>query len=164
AYLEKLTVEEIIPVVPPVPDTDLDGYRRLIAERFANPKIGDTVQRLCLDGSNRQPKFVLPSVADRLAEGAGVTGLALVSAFWCRYCYGVTDSGARIAPNDPNWNRLQAAAIAARDDPRAFLAMKGIFGAAGENSDYVAAFSHGLRMIWELGARETLIRYVENRL
>ncbi|WP_332719529.1 mannitol dehydrogenase family protein [Pelagibacterium mangrovi] len=164
AYLEKLTLEEIIPVVPPVPDTDLDGYRRLIAERFANPKIGDTVQRLCLDGSNRQPKFVLPSVADRLAEGAGVTGLALVSAFWCRYCYGVTDTGARIAPNDPNWDRLQAAAIAAKDDPEAFLAMKDIFGAAREHPDYVAAFSHALRTIWELGTREMLTRYIENRL
>src|SRR5690606_3654116 len=28
AYLEKLTRDEIIPVVPPVPDTDLDEYRK----------------------------------------------------------------------------------------------------------------------------------------
>ncbi|WMT91860.1 mannitol dehydrogenase family protein [Pelagibacterium sp. H642] len=164
AYLEKLTVEEIIPVVPPVPDTDLDQYRRLIAERFANPKIGDTIQRLCLDGSNRQPKFILPSVEDRLAAGASVTGLALVSAFWCRYCYGVSDSGAPIAPNDPSWDRLQTAAIAAKDDPRAFLAMKDIFGSVADNADYVAAFSHALGTIWEVGARETLTRYIENRL
>ncbi len=109
-----------------MPDTHLDDYRRLIAGRFANPRIGDTIQRLCLDGSNRQPKFILPSVEDRLRSGAPVTGLALVSALWCRYCYGVTDSGTPIAPNDPNWDRLQAAAIRAKDDAKAFLQMKDI--------------------------------------
>src|SRR5690606_9060902 len=44
-YLEKLTKEEIIPEVPPVPNTVLDDYRVLIAERFANPSIGDTIRR-----------------------------------------------------------------------------------------------------------------------
>ena len=49
---------------------------------------GDTVRRLCLDGSNRQPKFIVPSIADRLQEGAGISGLGLESALWCRYCFG----------------------------------------------------------------------------
>ena len=86
-FLETLTKREILPVVPPPPQVDLEAYRRKVAERFANPKIGDTISRLCLDGSNRQPKFVLPTVRDRLKAGAGVKGLALVSALWCRYCY-----------------------------------------------------------------------------
>src|SRR5690606_31675525 len=67
SFLEKVEREEIIPIVPPVPDTDLGEYYALIERRFSNPKIGDTIQRLCLDGSNRQPKFILPSAADRLA-------------------------------------------------------------------------------------------------
>ena len=76
-FLETLTKREIIPVVPPPPNVDLEAYRRKVAERFANPKIGDTVSRLCLDGSNRQPKFILPSARDRLKAGASVRGLAL---------------------------------------------------------------------------------------
>jgi len=164
AYLAKLTSEEIIPVVPPVPDTDLEAYRALIAERFANPKIGDTIQRLCLDGSNRQPKFILPSVIDRLAVGQNVTGLALVSALWCRYCYGVTDSGAPIAPNDPNWDRIKGAAIAAKDDPDAFLSMHDIFGALADDTVYRDAFAAALRKVWADGTRETLIAYLEDRL
>ena len=147
-----------------MPDTDLDDYRRLIAGRFANPRIGDTIQRLCLDGSNRQPKFILPSVEDRLRSGAPVTGLALVSALWCRYCYGVTDSGTPIAPNDPNWDRLQTAAIRTKDDAKAFLQMKDIFGAAAENPDYVAAFTNALGTIWQLGTRDTLTRYIQGKL
>ena len=58
--------------------SDLEAYRRMVAARFANPKIGDTISRLCFDGSNRQPKFILPAARDRLKAGAGVNGLALV--------------------------------------------------------------------------------------
>ena len=85
-FLQKVEREEIIPIVPPVPDTDLADYFALIERRFSNPKIGDTIRRLCLDGSNRQPKFIMPSIADRLARGLPVEGLALASALWCRYC------------------------------------------------------------------------------
>ena len=116
-FLAKLEREEIIPTVPPVPGTDLEDYFQLIERRFSNPKIGDTIRRLCLDGSNRQPKFIIPTIADRLKAGKGVDGLALESALWCRYCFGTTDSGAVIEPNDPSWDRLQATAKAAKDDP-----------------------------------------------
>jgi len=163
-FLEKVEREEIIPIVPPVPDTSLDAYYELIDRRFSNPKIGDTITRLCLDGSNRQPKFILPSAADRLAAGKGVTGLALVSALWCRYCYGETDSGTPIAPNDPSWDRLTAAAKKAKADPQAWLAMGDIFGPLARNPAYVAAFTHALTTLWEVGTRETLIRYLEDRL
>ncbi len=115
--------------MPPPPGVSLEAYRLKVAERFANPKIGDTIARLCLDGSNRQPKFILPSVVDRLKAGQSFAGLALVSALWCRYCYGESESGKIIPPNDPNWDRLQQAARPARADPRAFLAMRDIFGA-----------------------------------
>ena len=73
-FLETLTRREIIPVVPPPPKVDLEAYRKKVAERFANPKIGDTIARLCLDGSNRQPKFILPTARDRLKAGASVSG------------------------------------------------------------------------------------------
>src|SRR5690606_39081296 len=56
AFLGKVERDEIIPVVPRVPDTNLDDYFALCQRRFANPKIGDTIRRLALDGSNRQPK------------------------------------------------------------------------------------------------------------
>jgi len=159
-YLEKLTKDEIIPEIPPVPDTDLEAYRVLIDKRFANPSIGDTIRRLCLDGSNRQPKFILPTAADRVAKGHSVTGLALVSAFWCRYCYGTTDSGAVIEPNDPSWDRLTKQAALAKADPAAWLAMDDIFGALAANLAYVAAFSSALKAIWQDGTTRTLERYL----
>jgi mannitol 2-dehydrogenase len=159
-FLDKVEHDEIIPIVPPVPDTDLEDYYRLIERRFANPKIGDTVQRLCLDGSNRQPKFILPSARDRLGQGGSVTGLALVSALWCRYCFGETDSGAPIVPNDNEWTRLQAHARGAKDDPGAWLEMADIFGDLAQNATYIAAFSAGLKSLWTAGAKATLEKYL----
>lgn len=164
AFLEKVEREEIIPVVPPVPDTDLGEYYALIERRFSNPKIGDTIQRLCLDGSNRQPKFILPSAADRLAAGKGVTGLALVSALWARYCYGESDSGKPIPPNDPSWDRLTALAKVAKADPVAWLSMADIFGPLATDPAYVAAFTTALASLWSRGTTATLEAYLGNTL
>jgi mannitol 2-dehydrogenase len=163
SFLETLTRREIIPVVPPPPQVDLDAYRKKVAERFANPKIGDTIARVCFDGSNRQPKFILPTVRDRLKAGASVKGLALVSALWCRYAYGESESGTIIPPNDPSWDRLQSAAKRARQDPRAFLALRDIFGELAENATYVDAFSRALSSLWTQGVRATLANYLTGK-
>jgi mannitol 2-dehydrogenase len=163
-FLAKLEREEIIPVVPPVPGTDLADYFRLVEGRLSNPKIGDTVQRLCLDGSNRQPKFITPSIRDGLAAGSNVNGLALVSAFWCRYCFGTTDSGAVVAPNDPNWERLRKTALAAKEDPAAWLAMEDIYGKVTESSLFADAFAKNLKTLWKVGVRETLARFLSDAL
>ena len=160
AFLQKIEREEIIPVVPPVPATDLDAYFRKVEERCLNPKIGDTIRRLCLDGSNRQPKFIIPTIADRLKAGKGIEWLALESALWCRYCFGTTDSGAAIEPNDPNWERMTATARAAKDDPSAWLGMGDIYGAVGTNGVFAEAFSRHLRALWQDGTRATVERYV----
>jgi len=164
AFLAKLEREEIMPTVPPVPGVVLEEYCQLIERRFSNPKIGDTVRRLCLDGSNRQPKFIIPTIADRLKAGAGISGLALESALWCRYCFGVTDSGAVIEPNDPNWDRLQQTAQAAKNAPAAWLAMEDIYGDVGKSAPFAAAFGDSLEMLWQLGTKETLTRYLGDRL
>jgi mannitol 2-dehydrogenase len=159
-FLDRVETEEILPYVPPVPDTDLAAYYRLIVERFSNPEVADTERRLCLDGSNRQPKFILPSVRDALAAGGKVEGLALVSALWCRYCFGVTDSGVEIAPNDPNWDQLQAVARAAKADPMAWLRMKPVYGDLDQNARFAVAFGMALTGLWDRGTAAVLRDYV----
>ncbi len=163
AFLKKLTETEIMPTVPPPPATDLEDYRQLIARRFSNPKIGDTIARLCWDGSNRQPKFILPTVRDRLDSGGAIAGLALVSALWCRYAYGESESGRTIAANDENWDRLQTHARRAKDDPKAYLEMTDIFGALASEPAYVAAFSKALSSLWAKGVRSALDDYLQGR-
>ena len=85
AWLGTLEQREVIPTLAPIPGVDYQAYREKIIERFSNPRVGDTIPRLCLDGSNRQPKFILPTLRDALAAGRPVPGLALEVALWCRY-------------------------------------------------------------------------------
>jgi len=164
AFLAKLEHDEIIPVIPPVPDTDLNDYFALIERRFSNPKIADTIPRLAQDGSNRQPKFILPSTADRLSRGEDVTGLSLVSALWCQYLAGTTDSGKPITFNDPNIERIHAAAKAAKSDPFAFLELKDIFGTVAGSDLFRRRFAAALGSLQANGTRATLKRYLEDRL
>jgi mannitol 2-dehydrogenase len=155
-FLSALLDDEVIPVVPLVPDTDLADYKRTIERRFANPKIGDTIRRLCLDGSNRQPKFILPTLRDALQAGLSVDGLALVSALWCRYCHGETESGQPIAPNDPSWSRLNAQAQQARSAPETWLQMRDIYGNLADDPRFREAFSQALQRIWRSGTRASI--------
>ena len=159
-FLAKLEHEEIIPVVPPVPGVDLHDYLALVERRFSNPKIGDTIPRLCQDGSNRQPKFILPSALDRLNSGTPIDGLSLVSALWCRFCAGTTDSGAAVDYNDAAAERLKEHALAARSDPGAFLAMSDIFGEVGRAEAFRTSFAAWLSALWRDGTATTLQRYL----
>ncbi len=162
AFFDKIEQQEILPILPPVPNADLHAYYLKVRERIANPKIADTVRRLCFDGSNRQPKFIVPSIADRLEAGAGVAGLALESALWCRYCFGFTESGAEIEANDPSWDRLQEIARAAKDEPTAWLAMDDIYGDVAGAQAFRDAFATGLKALWADGVEAVLQRYIDN--
>ncbi len=164
AFLAKLENDEIIPIIPPVPDTSLQDYFKLIERRFLNPKIADTIPRLAQDGSNRQPKFILPSTLDNLRQGKDVVGLALVSALWCRYFAGTSDSGKEIVFNDASAERLHEAAVKAKDDPAAFLAFDDIFGEAAKSDVFRKRFAHALKTLWEKGTKETLQLYLDGKL
>ncbi|NKL80905.1 mannitol dehydrogenase family protein [Rhizobium leguminosarum] len=164
AFLAKLEKDEIIPIVPPVPNTSLTDYFALIEHRLLNPKIADTIPRLAQDGSNRQPKFILPSTLDNLRQGRDVVGLALVSALWCRYFAGKTDSGKDIVFNDASAERLHAASLKAKDDPSAFLVFDDIFGEVAKSELFRKRFAHALKTLWEKGTRETLQLYLDGKL
>ncbi len=160
AFLDKVESQDIIPTVAPVPDTDLGEYYDVIRARFSNPEVADTVRRLCLDGSNRQPKFIVPAVLDNLARGHVPDGLTLLSALWCRYCHGTTDSGAVIAPNDPSWDRLTALSAKAKADPSVWLSMQEVYGDLGQNRDFAARFAHHLTDVWARGTAAVLTDYI----
>lgn len=159
AWLKTLEQSEIIPTLQPIPGVSYEDYLALIVSRFSNPEIGDTIPRLCLDGSNRQPKFILPTLRDRLTAGAPIDGLALELAFWCRYCEGTAEDGTPIPPNDENAASLREYAIAARDTPAAFLQNRAVFGDLGENPRLIEAFTRQLTRLRQEGVRAVLSAY-----
>ena len=160
AFLDAVETREILPIVPPVPGVRLTDYKAKIVERFSNPEVADTERRLCFDGTNRQPKFILPSIRDNLAAGGTADGLMLVSAMWCRYCYGVDEQGTLIAPNDPNWDVLQERAKAAKDDPSAWIGMNAIYGNLLQDQGFADRFSKSLRFVWSHGVEAAMKGYI----
>ena len=160
AFLDKVETSEILPIVPPVPGQDLTDYKALILDRFSNPEVEDTERRLCLDGSNRQPKFIIPSIRDNLARGVVPKGLILSSAMWCRYCYGTDEMGTEIAPNDPNWDQLTAAAQRAKSDPVQWLLQREIYGELADDANFVAAFAVALNAVWAEGTAKAMQSYL----
>jgi mannitol 2-dehydrogenase len=159
-WLDALTRREIVPTLSPIQSVSYDAYREKVAERFTNPEVGDTIPRLCQDGSNRQPKFILPTLRDALQQGLPMAGLALETALWCRYCAGTDDDGREIPPNDESHADLKARALAAKLDPGAFLSNTRVFGALGQDARYVEAFGAALESLWAKGTAATLEAFV----
>jgi len=160
AYLDRLERQEIIPTLAPIFGVDFHAYLASVLERFANPRIGDTIPRLCLDGSNRQPKFILPTLTERLNAGQPIDGLALEIALWCRYCMGTRDDGSALTIEDENADRLTENARRAETEPGAFLAMTEIFGSLGKDTVFAEAFSRALKALGRDGTVGTLASYV----
>ncbi|MEM6636318.1 MAG: mannitol dehydrogenase family protein [Pseudomonadota bacterium] len=161
AFMRKVLTDEIAHHVAPVPDISTGAYIDLIARRFANPAIVDTTRRVAFDGSSRHTGFVLPVVRDALDAGTPVRGLALVEALWARMCAGVREDGSAIEPNDPFWEHLAPAAVAARDRPAAWLEQGQFYGDLAQDSPFSQAFGHWLSALWAMGCEATLRAYLK---
>ena len=159
-WLMQLMRREVIPVLAPISGTDFDDYLTTCARRFSNPALGDTIARLCQDGSNRMPKFFLPTVSDALERGAPVDGLTLKIAFWSRYCATAADSGSAL--QDPRSDQLTSAARAARSDPMAFLGLSEVFGDLCRSEALAESFARQLEELWSRGPREALHRFFDS--
>ena len=153
--------EEIAPFVAPVPGMMPEAYVDLIAQRFGNPALVDTVRRVAFDGAARHAAFALPIVREALAKGGSVEGLALVEALWARMCFGEREDGSVIEPNDPSWDELRRIAAAAKGDPQAWLERLDIYGELRANDRFATAFGAWLRMLWAEGTEATLAAYRE---
>jgi mannitol 2-dehydrogenase len=158
-WLMHLQRSEVIPTVPTIPGVDFDTYLETCARRFSNHVVADTIPRLCLDGSNRQPKFILPTLTAALAQDRPIDGLALETALWCRYCAGTAEDGAPIPLQDERAAQLTAAALEARTNPQAFLNIRDVFGDLAANDRYASAFAGHVKRLWQDGTRAVLQRY-----
>ncbi len=163
AFLAKLEHEEIIPVVPPVPNT---SFRTISpsSRPFLQPENRGYHTAPGAGRIEPQPKFILPSTADRLTQGSDVQGLALVSALWCRYFEGKSDGGRTIVFNDPSTERLHAAALASRSDPMAFIGLGDIFGSVGADARFQKRFNEAIDSLRSQGTAITLQRYIDGTL
>jgi fructuronate reductase/mannitol 2-dehydrogenase len=156
SFVAHLMDDEVTPLLPPVPGIDLAAYKRTLVERFENPKIKDTLARLATDGSDRMPKFVLPSLAEALDQRRPHRLLTLVVAGFVRYLRGVDEQGHPIELNDRQADELRRLANQGGADPRPLLAVTRVFGDLGQREDWARELAEALRELDERGARAVM--------
>lgn len=157
-FLRRFLETEAGPVLPEIPGIDVPAYEASLLERFSNPAIGDQISRLCLDGSAKFPKFLLPTVRAQLARGGPIELSALALAGWCSYLVGVADNGAAIShASDPDLETARSYAAASAMEPANFLAYRPVFGDdLALEPRFVEAFGNALRSLRSTGVRSTL--------
>jgi len=159
-FFRKVAKTEIALQVSTVPGMTPEAYVDLISYRFSNPKIVDTVRRVAFDGSSRQTGFILPTLRDAVARNTPLEGLVLSQAIWARMCEGSREDGTLIAPNDPFWDQRNAAAIAAKSTPQAWLDQQEIYGDLAQNPAIQKSFDRWLSLIWSEGLETALRTYI----
>ena len=159
--LEKIEKEEIIPHINPVPGYTPLEYYELIAARFSNPSIQDTIRRVAFDGSSRHAGFLVPSIKDGIKNSISINGLSLAEALWARMCEGTREDGSTIEPNDPNWEKLNTCAKKSRENPLKWLEQIEIYGDSSKDEKLKVYFSKWLKMIYEQGVEKTISEYLK---
>ena len=64
---------------------DLAAYRDVVLDRFANPYIADTNQRVAMDGFSKIPGFVVPTLRECMARSAPIESTAMLPALFFAY-------------------------------------------------------------------------------
>ncbi len=158
-------MEEVTPVLQPVPGIDLSHYKSTLIQRFANPKIQDQLPRLCLNGSAKLPKFILGSIREQLDRGGKIDYLSLAIAAWCYYLRGQDEQGNTIAIEDPLVDLLQQQSRLGGLDPSPLLSVPEIFGAdLSQSSRFVSTVARALAELDEIGVRATLLKLARPEL
>ncbi len=159
SMFEKVTKEEIIPHIDPLPDLSPSDYYQLILNRFSNPEIKDTVRRVAFDGSSRHSIFIVPSINDSIAKNISNKGLALVEALWAKMCQGVREDKSKIENNDPIWDKLNTYAIQLKTNPLKWFEIKEVYGNLHDNQSFKDLFVKWFRSLEEIGVEKTIREY-----
>lgn len=61
---------------------DLAAYRDVVLERFGNPHVRDTNQRVAMDGFSKIPGFIVPTLRERLERGGSIAATAMLPALF----------------------------------------------------------------------------------
>jgi D-arabinitol 4-dehydrogenase len=119
---------------------DLPAYRDVVLERFGNPAIRDTNQRVAMDGFSKIPGFIAPTVRERLSRGESIASVALLPALFLAFLQRWHQGTLPYAYQDQGMDEALAHAICAAADPVAALgADRGLWGDAAGDARLIEA-------------------------
>ncbi|MFI3287132.1 MAG: mannitol dehydrogenase family protein [Rikenellaceae bacterium] len=84
-FVEDFMNIDVTPYVPAPENTDLENYKKVLVERFANSAVSDQISRLCGDGASKFPVYVMPIVREMFAAGDDTKRIAYLIAAYRHY-------------------------------------------------------------------------------
>lgn len=163
-YIRTMNHEEVIPLLPKIKGIDFGEYSHTVLERFSNPAIKDQVSRICLMGSGKMPKYVLPSITEQLAKADGKYELLTLGvAGWFRYLTGYDMVGKEFEIQDVMASTLIQAAREGGRNPQPLLNIKTLFDAdLRDNKEFVQKLTEALEYVSDKGPLEAINHYLRD--
>ncbi|MGN6274158.1 MAG: mannitol dehydrogenase family protein, partial [Protaetiibacter sp.] len=150
AWVRRYMEREGVPTLTPPEGFDIPAYIDELFARFGNANVADTLARLGTDASNRIPKFVVPTLRDRIATGAAAETGAELIASWRAFTRRA--AAGEFTLDDESAAELMEAATGA---PLDFLALPTLAGLA-DSAGFVAAYLDAARRLEGGGAEAFL--------
>ena len=108
---------------------DLPKYRDIVLDRFGNPAIRDTNQRVAMDGYSKIPGFIVPTIRERLEKNQTIASVAMLPALFLAYLQRWHRGQIPYTYQDQAMDPATAHAICESADPvAAFAADRVLFG------------------------------------
>jgi D-arabinitol 4-dehydrogenase len=131
--------DDAIPALTPSP-IDLAAYRDVVLDRFGNPAIRDTNQRVAMDGFSKIPGFIAPTIRERLTRGESIASVAMLPALFLAFLQRWHRGQISYEYQDQAMDVAAAHAVCDAADPvAAFCADTVLWGAAASDPRLVAA-------------------------
>jgi D-arabinitol 4-dehydrogenase len=96
---------------------DLAAYRDVVLERFSNPAIQDTNQRVAMDAYSKIPGFIVPTIRERLEKNASIASVSMLPALFLAFLQRWHRGRIPYTYNDQAMDLKSAYAICESGDP-----------------------------------------------
>jgi D-arabinitol 4-dehydrogenase len=120
--------QDVIPSLLPSP-IDLQRYRDIVLDRFSNPHIRDTNERVAADGFTKLSGFVVPTLRDSFARDEVPAPTAILPALFLAFLTRWVDGKLHIDYRDSLQDTAAIRAMLAAEDPiAAFCSDRRVWG------------------------------------
>lgn len=139
--------EDVIPCLTPSP-LDLARYRDVVLDRFGNPYIQDTNQRVAADGFSKIPGFIAPTLSESFARGAEPNATAVLPALFFRFLDRWRQGALPYTYQDGVMDEAAARGMFDAPDPlAAFCASRLLWGGLADTPALLAALRSALERV-----------------
>jgi D-arabinitol 4-dehydrogenase len=141
-FAHAYVTDDVIPCLnrPEPSPIDLAAYRDVVLDRFGNPALRDTNQRVAMDGFSKIPGFIRPTIVERLSRGESIDSTAMLAALFLAFLQRWHRGQIAYTYQDQAMDPAAAHAICEADDPvTAFCADGMLWGPVAAEPRLVAA-------------------------